>query len=209
MLDHRKHSPSILCDNHLVGEGPKLVPQPRILELHARLGLRGHLRAQGRGHVCQEVAGDSHAEAHGCCWLVAIEVCCQLLSWWDWERLEMVLSLHIIPSCHSCHSDLQLYIWRCLLWDNPGSTEESRQSPPPHQPAAGPGRAQVRGRDSGLRTDSGYRGWGIQGLRLRQGDRKWPEQDAIRWDKQEKCWHHVLSASSSAALLSVLSGESF
>ena len=75
-----------------------------------------------------------------------------------------MLSLHIIPSCHSCHSDLQLYIWRCLLWDNPGSTEESRQSPPPHQPAAGPGRAQVRGRqDSGQAQDirdGGSRGSG-------------------------------------------------
>ena len=64
-LDHRKHSPSILCDNHLVGEGPELVPQPRVLELHARLGLRGHLRAQGRGHVGQKVAGHRHDEVTG------------------------------------------------------------------------------------------------------------------------------------------------
>ena len=65
----------------------------------------------------------------------------------------------------------------------------------------------------GARTGSGYLarddGMVMARLRLRHGDRKWPEQDAaIRWDKQEKCWHHVLSASS-AAPLSVLSGESF
>ena len=64
-LDHGKHPSSVLCDNHLVGESPKLVPQPRVLKLHSRLGLRGHIRAQGRGHVGQEVAGDRHYEVTG------------------------------------------------------------------------------------------------------------------------------------------------
>ena len=86
----------------------------------------------------------------------------------DW-----VLSLHIIPSCHSCHTDLQLYIWRCLLWDHPGSTEESRGSPPPHRwpgpghshshprhgpgPGAGPGQeTRVRMSGDGRMTQGGH-----------------------------------------------------
>ena len=63
-LDHWKHPPSILCDDHLVGEAPELVPKPRVLQLHPGLSLRGHVRGQGRGHVGQEVAGDSHGAAH-------------------------------------------------------------------------------------------------------------------------------------------------
>lgn len=44
-LDHRKHSPTIFSDDHLVGETLELVPQLGVLQVHVR----------GGGGVC---AGD-------------------------------------------------------------------------------------------------------------------------------------------------------
>ena len=35
-LDHRKHPPTILSDDHLVGETLELVPQLGVLQLHMR-----------------------------------------------------------------------------------------------------------------------------------------------------------------------------